>query len=786
MTLPHLHCLCVSYARPQLVESVISAFLGQEYEGPHSLHVENTFPDQFLTLESTPAKPVTIFNALCRPKNLGEARNKAIGDAPENSIQVVFDDDDGYASHHLSTLAKHFTDGIDWVWLDKIFWSAQGQIKGIALGSPNVFAFTKRAWKEVGGYPALSCGEDRALISKITAKFKGVRVHLRPEEISFVYGWDNGLPHLSGHGFDKPGSVSGYEKVRLQVEAGVKARKIPTGEIVLRPKLLHDYAAQAKEYLARTMNQNPAGEDVCVLQLGRYGDIVNILPVALAIHNSYKKPHFMVAKEFASILDGVSYVTPFVFDGGNDQLKEAVAIAKAKFKYVIVTQIWGRNWHQERRCQTYNIESWHEAGFAHKFNDPTWRPVFDQDLERGQAVKERALAGWDGKQPVFLYNLTKAHTAPFAAGDKVLAELRSSFKSSFFVDASQLKLERIYDLLPLIEAADMVISIDTALLHLTGATQTPILALINPTPWVGSVPRIPNCKPIRYDYAAADPSLVCIEINNLGFSGGRFQENNIRKPSAPPQRFLLHAVERHEEANLRERERKQSAWATWDELYASHGVIPCHLWNYPRTALDIGDSRPLPYLKDVLSFAMQQAGDDDIIFFTNDDNMLHPDLPSFLKFHVSVYGALAMRRCEFQRPPPPLTSREHWVGMHTSHCGRDLFAFQCSWLKERFDSIPDFILGAPEWDFGITCLIRQSFGITSDSRNIFDLVWPAEIGPSYVGHVMHQSVWAKPNVNTSSPANKHNRRLFSEWARKTGEGILFSKDNTIAQEWDTK
>jgi hypothetical protein len=789
MTLPHITCVTVTYARTALLEQAMGAFLAQDYEGPSGLIVYNTFPQQCLSASKlfTPeTKPlwVKFHNCDTRPKTLGEARNAAIELAPEGSIILTLDDDGLISPGHLRLIAREFKPDFDWLWFSKMFVMEKGAIRSIAIGSPNTFCFTKRAWSEVGGYPGVSCGEDRSIISKITAKCRGARVNLRPEQITFLYGWNNGAPHISGYGFDQPGKTTGYDRIAADVAAQVRSKKVPTGNIELKVKPL-DCEPMIKDYLGRMTQVEQ--DDVCIVELGRLGDVCNILPVALHISRSYKKPHFMVARQFASILEGVSYVTPFIFDGSNEELRRAIMVAQSRFKHVIVSQIWAPDWVQERKTSSWNRESWRVSGFQNKFDDPRWKPVFDAvNEERARDVKLKALSGRKENQPIFVVNVTHSHSSPFPQGQRVDEELRSFFKDAWFVDVATLKLDRIYDLLPLLRAADVVVTIDTALLHIAAATSTPVVALTNSKPWLGSDVRCDRHVRLTYQEAAEDPRCVCLAVNDIRFRGPAQATYEVIQPAKPPQRFLLHCCERHEENNPQERKRKEYARQTWDTLYADHGVIPCHLWNYPRTALDIGDTRALPYLKDVLSFAMQQAGEDDIIFFTNDDNMLHPDLPGFLKFHVSVYGAVAMRRCEFQRPPPPLTPREHWVRLHTNHCGRDLFAFQCGWLRERFDSIPDFILGAPEWDFAISCLIRQGFGIRSDSVNIFQLLWPAECELGYVGHVMHDATWQRPGINSSALANKHNRRLFSEWAKRTGESILFDENNTICQEWSAK
>ena len=57
----------------------------------------------------------------------------------------------------------------------------------------------------------------------------------------------------------------------------------------------------------------PAPGPTCFVMLGKFGDLIHMLPVFLHTFKRDKvKPVVMVSDQFASVLDGVSYVTPWV------------------------------------------------------------------------------------------------------------------------------------------------------------------------------------------------------------------------------------------------------------------------------------------------------------------------------------------------------------------------------------------------------------------------------------------------------------------------------------------
>jgi len=97
------------------------------------------------------------------------------------------------------------------------------------------------------------------------------------------------------------------------------------------------------------------------------------------------------------------------------------------------------------------------------------------------------------------------------------------------------------------------------------------------------------------------------------------------------------------------------------------------------------------------------------------------------------------------------------------HPGRDLFVFQKKWLKDHWDEIPDYILGASEWDYGMGLIIRDFHRVKTTVSNHCLCVLPAELRQGIVGHEVHSQVWAQPENVNSAPSQKHNRRLVFEY-----------------------
>jgi hypothetical protein len=775
--LPSISCICLAYGNSKQIPEAVQCFLDQDYAGKKHLIILNSFPRQTLIFNHP---DVTIVNAKTRPASLGACRNFAIS-LSTSDIIVTWDSDDLWLGHHLTVVGEAFAEsGADWVRVNPVFYSEGWKITRMFQTWINSVAFKKSAWDKVGRYPRnLSVGEDQSLWSAISSQCRGVTVELKPSEVSAIYCWGGGNFHISGKGWDKPNQVPAYERARIDLESRVAKGQEPVGEIVIEPKLTHDPSSMAREFLSRPA-PNVKKNSVCVLQLGRYGDIINVLPIARHIAESYDTPHFMVAREFANILEGVSYVHPVVVDLRNDQVRPALEKAHREFRHVVNCAIWGTDWSPERKEQSFNREAWRMAGFNFRFEDksPAWLPYFDKrDRTREAALVDKlAVLG----KPILLVNVTRSVSSPFHAGEALFKTIHNQFSNTHtIVDCGTLRLHRLYDIIGLMEHSAALISIDTSLLHVAAATNIPVIALINPASWQGTECRA-NCVG-RIPYNEASPNALIPRIEAaLQIRHAPIAQGPIK---APPARFIFHSVERHDDAHSKTIRRKQMAWSSWDVLYKNGDLIPCHYWEpYKRNAKEeLGDPRPLPYLKDCLEHAMRQAGDEDIILFTNDDNWIGKEAVGLIRLHCSLWGCVSSQRCEFHTGSTPGIgdSPDVWRQAGRLHMGRDLFAFTKRWLTDHWAQIPDMVIGCSDWDLMMACMIRLQWGIETSRANVEDSIWPAEMERGHIGHEYHPPKWADPKYEGSAPAQLHNRRNFVEWAKAHLPSLYFHPNSTI-------
>lgn len=237
---------------------------------------------------------------------------------------------------------------------------------------------------------------------------------------------------------------------------------------------------------------------------------------------------------------------------------------------------------------------------------------------------------------------------------------------------------------------------------------------------------------------------------------------------------IYHVVPRREITDEETLSRCRKAYDSWNWLYQVGGVIPVHYWKYSRDSTSVKSPRALPFLKDTLQHGLSRCSNDfDVVFFTNDDVIVHPLAVREIKRHLQLYQSGSMRRVDVdtrdKNPPmPPLfTPPIAFMEMGWPHMGRDGFVFNAGWLKHHWNRIPDFILGAPYWDIFMAAFIRMLRGYTQTTiADMYQTYPDCELPDGLIIHEAHTSKWMQSKDWTKVPENNHNIDLFNEAQKK--------------------
>lgn len=233
---------------------------------------------------------------------------------------------------------------------------------------------------------------------------------------------------------------------------------------------------------------------------------------------------------------------------------------------------------------------------------------------------------------------------------------------------------------------------------------------------------------------------------------------------------FIHVLERHRQPNPEDEERILKAFWSWSWHY-ERGMLPCHVWEYPRSAKALGDPRELPYLKDVLAEGLAlSTAPDDILVLTNDDTVLHQKvlwaMTAMLSRGVDALSSFRMNFEPHQMPATdtPVAKVRQWG---EACLGRDLFAFRAEWLRLNWGAIPDFVLGEAEWDLVLAAMVRMSADVQTTKLNLAIHEPRCELERGYVIHCNHERNW-KNGRFAKSEAKIWNNRLAAEFLCDNG------------------
>ncbi len=238
----------------------------------------------------------------------------------------------------------------------------------------------------------------------------------------------------------------------------------------------------------------------CYVQLGRFGDLMILLPgVYREFTRTGIKPVILTCEEFSSVLDGVSYVQPFPVTGvrWSNGVRKAMIAAEKYYDKVVVPKWWDchgmdppppplhepftelsfdgrRIIVSQSEWDSYQYSQWKACGWTRQ-EMLDWPLVFDRrSAEREQFLAKAYL---NPRRPNVLYNFSGISN-PMALEPEVIRELLTLGNRINLVDIGRIRAERIYDLLGLYDRATCLITGDTSTMHLASASSVPMIALI--------------------------------------------------------------------------------------------------------------------------------------------------------------------------------------------------------------------------------------------------------------------------------------------------------------------
>lgn len=479
---------------------------------------------------------------------------------------------------------------------------------------------------------------------------------------------------------------------------------------------------------------NPTISPRLFICLGRTGDIINLLPVLLKESESLSDPVLlMVAQEFASILEGCSYVKPVIWRGPWQNCIEAEAAARSGFPdhEIVNCCVYGIDYRFKRESANYQREQWRLSLTPHPWGHlPLVFDLRDRERELRQfpARKGHVVTCFSGVSTPF----------PMLAARAIIDDLeRSGFE---VVDVSTVRAEFFFDLLGLIETALCVVCSDSALLHLTAATGTPVVSLIqDQSPrWQRSEWRPQHVGRIYYSEAIVAPKLVsnAVALAHLADRLPRF----------------VHAHCFRGVVNAETHRRMKLALSSWDqEADWSGRWIDCQVKRVARDSSSVyGEAGAAPFYRDVIDEALKLCRPQDVVVLSNSDVGVTPGFTGWLVDALIRSGAAFTHRWDSDVKLHEIPRSEDQVAKLKWYPGSDCWAFTVSWWRMHGWQFPDMVMGREAGDMVLRHVVKLGHGV--------------EI-PYAIWHEKHPSYWEHWGHKDSLPANLQNRVLATEFLR---------------------
>ena len=416
------------------------------------------------------------------------------------------------------------------------------------------------------------------------------------------------------------------------------------------------------------------------IQLGKTGDLCNLLPLLFMESQRGPAPQLMVAREFAPLLEGVTYVRPQIYDGPYHELDQACILAQRIDGDWLATQVngpadvlksrvYGPAGLEQAVTTSFTKESWRVAGKLSDWDDQPALLFDRRNAAREKALIERWMpAKFKGKH-ILLCATGASSPFPYAQILRELVKAKYPNPAKWnIIDLAQVKAERFYDLLALYERAWCLISTDTAPLHLARAMPNlPVLALANDRPllWNGSAWRPNHVWYCRYhDFPERVGSFVGA-LDTLDGPGSKAGE----------QPGIVHVWNEYAGA---------TRWGDWFDEYQSGAWVMCPVpvGGCGRdTVTNLKDEQRHPYLRDCLRMGLQKARADDWVCLTRPETRFRPGLTQILQAHDRTFAYRMGVRDGIERWQPVA----------------DLLCAKKSWWKSKLSEIPDLVWGRDQF-----------------------------------------------------------------------------------------
>jgi len=253
------------------------------------------------------------------------------------------------------------------------------------------------------------------------------------------------------------------------------------------------------------------------LCLGKAGDVLSII---CCLQSEFKetgvKPSLIVAKAYANLVRPHDWLHVEEFDGDFEFIGNALRWSKQRGKIDFMPMMSGGVGYPQpaRKHPSFQLDQWDRMGRLNQWKELTL------ELPR-MPLADALMPRYKPDTGPFILLADHSQSSPFEPIEDLYDSLVKEFPSRSIVRCSSIRTPHLFDFLTLMDAADLVISIDTSFAHLSRACKTPfiMLATDKPSLWHGSAFHPRMSLHVRYsDYELRKSEIIwvakqCLKIN---------------------------------------------------------------------------------------------------------------------------------------------------------------------------------------------------------------------------------------------------------------------------------
>ncbi len=219
--------------------------------------------------------------------------------------------------------------------------------------------------------------------------------------------------------------------------------------------------------------------------------------------------------------------------------------------------------------------------------------------------------------------------------------------------------------------------------------------------------------------------------------------------------------------------RNALARESWDFHFGQGDMIelPVRRSDLNRSSADLGDTRDVPFVRDLFDAGCRVATQDDVVVVCNRDIVLSSSAVERLV--AGVIKGKGVTCCQRRRLDPAHgRTYKHFANCKTDG-GFDVFAVTPGLWKTFRDKMPDMVVGREGWDSCFRTLAEEH----ADGRRLNQITTTPEqwnksnaYADHVAGHKNHMSNWIVER--TTSLGNLHNRALARDFFKARGNHAL--------------